>query len=878
MVFIMHLPCLRDRSGVVQQSNQLQHLPLGLLLLLSGGGSVGCNVLPPLAWTQEQACSAAGDEDCDGVRGCDARAPSPNCDCDDRQKDVYPSTLEFPAAIEYCDGKDNDCSGRPDDDPLQDPRYPDMDGDGYGDRSIELRCEGVVPGYIPYGGDCQDNPDAELGGFTTAFDIHPFAYERCNEVDDNCNDIVDGDDELHYSKWYPDHDGDGYGDEYSQGRTGCKPTITDSNLERENNYDCDDDNAKIGPDQAEVCDDDIDNNCDDIAVECDIEGEDIDGDGHDYYKDCNEQDADIYPGADETCNSRDDNCNGQIDENLSNEARPMFPDVDGDSFGDNSLIGGVTIYGCTVAGYVMNNDDCDDLNSAIRPGAVDVCNGIDDDCDLAIDEDPNRLANRDRDADQFGDQNSSILACTPPDGYVANSGDCDDSDPRINPNATVCLGSDSNCNDVPNTEDPLMTDKTCGLSFDRYIAPPDSKEPIPCECMPQYTRIQAAIDAALEGEVLGIEAGEYLEMLSLKGKAITLRGIKGPALTILNAEQRGTAVLINSGEGLETYLEDMTIKGGVAPATDPVSEQSFGGGIRIENASPQLSGLWIVNNQASAGGGGIAVIGGSPILQQLVVQGNVASEGAGIHIDLKSFVQLSHAVISDNAASVNGGAISLLDSILTLENALIVNNAAAPCGTNQGYGGGVHVNFSAYLLGSQLHVMDNSACTGGGIALLDGKLTLDGSILAKNSASDDPNLYAAQTSVSVELTDSLLWNLAMEDVSEAPALASGSSIASDCYMDDLNCLHSSSERELDFWILKPTSVVNSPYVMTSSSPNIPGVGVIPGAYGGSGKVDWDLNRDGLFAWYEPTDQWPPVPSSDNGDTEDIPLIYIPDLD
>ena len=43
------------------------------------------------------------------------------------------------------------------------------------------------------------------------------------------------------------------------------------------------------------------------------------------------------------------------------------------------------------SGYVANDDDCDDSDSAVNPGASEICNGVDDDCDTQIDEGCNFL-------------------------------------------------------------------------------------------------------------------------------------------------------------------------------------------------------------------------------------------------------------------------------------------------------------------------------------------------------------------------------------------------------------------------------------------------------------------------------------------------------
>jgi hypothetical protein len=357
-----------------------------------------------------------GDEDIPPLVLCPEEPPPPlpvgagtyvahGGDCDDT------TTFVNPAHPEWCDGIDNDCDGRADEDiPLR-PAYIDRDRDGFGDPdptwSITVQCP--PGGYSPFPTDCDDHDasvhpliDQVARTFLPLADAPLEASEADRDpafvadgVDEDC-DLVD--------VCYADADDDGFGDPDVFVRDTDLNCRNASAPTASNPDDCDDGDPTANPIGIEVPGDGEDQDCDG-ADDCFI---DLDGDGWGTSEvviaddlDCDDgsqatasrpgdclDEGDLagaaHPGSPEVCNGIDDNCDGRVDDLAGQSASEWYLDADGDGWGDVTE----KLVGCGApADYVDHAGDCDDADPGAFPDNTEVCNGVDDNCRAGIDED-----------------------------------------------------------------------------------------------------------------------------------------------------------------------------------------------------------------------------------------------------------------------------------------------------------------------------------------------------------------------------------------------------------------------------------------------------------------------------------------------------------
>jgi len=272
-----------------------------------------------------------------------------------------------------------------------------------------------------------------------------------------------------------------------------------------------------------------------------------------------------------------------------------------------------------------------------------------------------------------------------------------------------------------------------------------------------YTCIQEAMNAAVNGDTVLVEPGTYNENLDFMGKAIYVKSVLGPEVTRVDGNKAGSVVSFKLSEGSDSVLEGFTLSNGSGLK---IGNKFHGGGIYCNSASPTLRGNIITENVASQGGGiyclenTIGLITGNRIIDNwahegagiycrecpaaLVITENIITEnqsntyGGGIYLDIYSSPQVLGNTISDNTANDGGGIMCRDHSSPVIDHNLITGNEI------MWHGAGISCWYYSAPIITHNVVMNNSTNqSGGGIYSNSSKMTIRNNLIACNSAGNE---------------------------------------------------------------------------------------------------------------------------------------------
>jgi PKD repeat protein len=265
-----------------------------------------------------------------------------------------------------------------------------------------------------------------------------------------------------------------------------------------------------------------------------------------------------------------------------------------------------------------------------------------------------------------------------------------------------------------------------------------------------YTKIQDAIDAAENGDMIVVKPGRYYENISFKGKALTVRSSEeDPSYTIIDANNSGSVVCFENGEQADAILEGFTIKNGF---------NENGGGILIQESSdgtvprPTIKNCIIADNTAFETGGGIGIFRGEPYILNCEIKENSAKLGAGISMQTFSAPDLRNVTIIKNDAEESGGGIFIHTSSPLLSLMVITQNNAVL------RGGGIYILDAFPGQITNLLVANNHSTDGGGMYLKNASSAfITYSTITDNKATGSGDgLFMSHSGLLI--TNSIIWN------------------------------------------------------------------------------------------------------------------------
>ena len=284
-----------------------------------------------------------------------------------------------------------------------------------------------------------------------------------------------------------------------------------------------------------------------------------------------------------------------------------------------------------------------------------------------------------------------------------------------------------------------------------------------------YAEIQAAIEAANEGDIVLVQPGTYVETLDFLGKGITVTGTAPEdsvvvRSTVVDANAQGSVVTFALGEDSTSVLAGVTLTGGNGSEIGCDGE-SCGGGITVVGSSPRIVRCRIAGNTAIDNGGGLYLTEDArPIIADVIVAANYGPwGGGGMTAVFGSAPKIVRCTFADNEArGWGGGVVCQSDVSPSFTATRFVRNTVLSYD-----GGAVHLQFNSSPSFTSCVFVGNSASSGGALSVLsDCAPSIDNCTLVDNSARGSGGaVYCRAATAAPTIINSVIWGNTPDQVS-----------------------------------------------------------------------------------------------------------------